>query len=368
VATVTALGIFAPLFSIAMTIGGIMGLAGVLLSFLVAQGALYVLAILGPAVMIASVIPELRFMRSFWIKVVVMIALLPLLAGGIFKATVEGTTLLTGGGLSLGIIIGPLIRVLWLWAAAGAMLSVVGVLGRFTITTTADAASKAFGAVKGIATTAALAATGVGIGAAGGVAASGASGGGAGAASAAGDGVAGASAASLTSEQKAQGFLENANAHLGSAQKWNYGGMMADVFGQRQVGQFSRSMASQETLAARQAELNLMMERFGTGSPGGLSENIADVGFEADAGTRARLLQGYGSDDQEKFKNAFEGLSPFLESKSISANSLAQQRPEEFGKLAFVYQNQRDAIDSLDDLADRAGVSKDIFNDNKSWS
>jgi hypothetical protein len=363
VAVTAALGIFAPLFSVALTIGAIIGLAGVLISFFMAQGALYVLAILGPAVMIAGVIPELRFLRAFWLKVVVLIALLPLLAGGIFKATVEGSAFASGELFSMGIILGPLIRVLWLWAAAGALLAVVGILGKFTITTTADAANKVFGAVKGIATTAALAATGVGIGAAG---IGSAAGGGAGAASA---GAAGGTGG--TGSTGGLAALSDAQQHLGSAQQWNFGGMMADVFGQRQVGQFARSMTSQHTLAARQSELSYMMDRFGTGAASGSSGDqpakaYNDVGFTVSESVRGELLKGYGSDDPAGFKEAYEGMSPLLQNRSINPGTFASQNPNRAGLMASIYQNEHEAIDRsadpLGDLALRAGVDESQFN------
>ena len=361
VAVTAALGIFAPLFSAALTIGAIIGLAGVLMSFFMAQGALYVLAILGPAVMIAGVLPELRFLRAFWLKGVVLIALLPLLAGGIFKATVEGSAFASGELFSMGIILGPLIRVLWLWAAAGAMLAVVGILGKFTITTTADAANKVFGAVKGIATTAALAATGAGIGTAGMVGAAGGGMGATGAGAAGGTGGAGSPGGPAA--------LSDAQQHLGSAQQWNFGGMMADVFGQRQAGQFARSMASQHTLAARQAELGLMMERFGApGGPSGDQQVKAyeDVGFTVSESVRGELLKGYGSDDPAKFKEAYEGLSPLLQNRSIDPGAFASQNPNRAGLMASIYQNEREAIDRsgdpLGDLALRAGFDQGLFD------
>jgi hypothetical protein len=165
--------------------------------------------------------------------------------------------------------------------------------------------------------------------------------------------------------------LDKANTHLGTAQKWNYGGMMADVFGQHQVGQFARSMTSQHTLAARQAELGLMMERFGTGAPGGPSVDrpagsMEDVGFTVDQSVRGELLKGYGADAPARFKEAYEGMSPLLQNRSIAPEVFAQQNPGAAGLMASIYQNEREAVnrspDPLGELARRAGVDESLFD------
>jgi len=138
------------LITLSLSLGGIFALAGMLFAFASAQGILYVLAILAAPVAILSVLPQVRWLRSLWLKVIIVIALLPLVAGGIFKAAVMASNLTDGGGLLSG-----LVRVLWLWGAAGLMLSMAGVLGRFTITATADAARQtvaAVGKVAGIVT------------------------------------------------------------------------------------------------------------------------------------------------------------------------------------------------------------------------
>ena len=52
---------------------------------------------------------------------------------------------------------------------------------------------------------------------------------------------------------------------------------------------------------------------------------------------------------------------PLTKVDPVSAGNLTRQHPEEFGKLALAYQDQRDTVYSLEDLGDKAGVSKDFF-------
>jgi hypothetical protein len=101
----------------------------------------------------------MRWLRMLWLKAVVVIALLPLIAGGIFKAGVGAANVFSQPGLLSG-----LIRIMWLWGATGLLLSLAGILGKTIISTTADALGQMVGAVKQIASVAALAASGAGAG------------------------------------------------------------------------------------------------------------------------------------------------------------------------------------------------------------
>ena len=158
-AQITLLG---PLISFGIAIGGIIALVGLFMAFAAAQAVLFILAVISAPVAIISVIPQMGWLRGLWLKAAVIVAILPLAAGGIFKATTAVSLFFVGGGLISG-----LIRVMWLWGTAGIMLSLASVLGRFTIAAGADAAKQAIGAVGKIAGAAALAATGVGAPAAG---------------------------------------------------------------------------------------------------------------------------------------------------------------------------------------------------------
>src|SRR6185503_8330173 len=158
--------------AIALGLGALLALAAMIFAFGVAQSTLYVLAVLGPSFSIASVIPELRWLRSLWIKGVVLVAIMPIMAGGIFKAGILASTYLgVSGGVGL---MSGMIRILWMFGAAGLLLTATGILGRITLGSAAETLGKMWDVAKGIAGTVALVggaiATG-GAGAAGGGAA-----------------------------------------------------------------------------------------------------------------------------------------------------------------------------------------------------
>src|SRR5512138_1083181 len=114
--------------AIALGLGALLALAAMIFAFGVAQSTLYVLAVLGPSFAVASVVPEMRWLRSLWIKGVVMVSILPIMAGGIFKAGILASTYLISGGILSGII-----RILWLFGAAGMLMTMTGILGRITL-------------------------------------------------------------------------------------------------------------------------------------------------------------------------------------------------------------------------------------------
>jgi hypothetical protein len=258
------------------------------------------------------------------------------------------------------------------------MLSLAGILGKLTISTTADAAGHVVKAVSGIVTTAALATTGVGaVGAVGGVAGgaaglgvAGGAGGGSGAAGvAAGAGSAGAAAGG--GEAAAGEGLANASAHLGAAQTWSNRGALLEAFGLHGPAQFARALTGSHNIAARQAELSARMSKFpGHGqekpSDAGVDQekSFDDVGFDVSTGVRRELLDAYGGNPQS-FSKAYDGLSPMLQAHGVTPSVFASQYPQHAGVMARIYSSERNSIDKatdpLSDLASRAGVPKDLF-------
>ena len=138
--------------SIALGIGSLLALAAMLFAFGVAQATLFSLAAIGPSVAVASVIPEMKWLRSLWIKGAVLVALMPIMAGGIFKAGIGVAAKTVGlGGMMEGVF-----RVLWLFGAAGLLLSVTGILFRITLGAAGEAVQKMWDVAKGVAGTIAL--------------------------------------------------------------------------------------------------------------------------------------------------------------------------------------------------------------------
>ena len=165
------------LISIGLSIGSLLAIGGMLFAFASANAVLFILAVLAPPLAIASVLPQAGWLRSLWMKAVILIALLPIVAGGVFKAGLAASYLFDKQGL-----LSAIIRVIWLWGATGLLLSLAGILGKMTISTTADAFGQMVKAVQQIVSIGALAASGVGAAGAGAVGAAGAAGTGAGAA------------------------------------------------------------------------------------------------------------------------------------------------------------------------------------------
>ena len=357
---------------IAVDLGALLAVAGMLIAFAAANAGLFLLAVLGPSISVVSAIPQMRWLRSLWLKAVTVIAFLPLVAGGVFKASVYMANIFTPGG-----ILALIIHVIWLWGATGAMLSLAGILSKLTISTTADAAGQVVKAVSGIVTTAALAATGVGaVGAVGGVAggtaglgAAGGAGGGAGGAAGlgavggagGGAGAAGAGTAAGGGGNAAGEGLANASAHLGAAQTWSNRGALLEAFGLHRPAQFAKALSGSHNIAARQAELSARMNKFG-GS--GVEQSFDDVGFNASTGVRRELLDAYDGNPQS-FSKAYDGLSPMLQAHGITPSVFASQYPQHAGVMARIYSSERDSIDKaadpLSELIGRAGVPKDLF-------
>lgn len=322
---------FGGLISIGLSLGALLAVAGMLFAFASANAVLFVLAVLAAPVAVAGVIPQMRWLRSLWLKAVVVIALLPLVAGGIFKAGIGAANVFSQPGLLSG-----LIRVMWLWGATGMMLSLAGILGKTTISTTADALGQMVNAVKQVVGVAALAATGVGaVGAAGAAGA-----GGAGAAAGAGAGSAGvagmAAGAGAVSPQAA------ALSHLNTAQAMTQQAGMFDALGLRAPAQYLRSQAHGQELAARQAELAGRMQNFSAPASGG----NADLGFSPSVNTT--ILSNFNGSADE-FRQGFAGLSRHIEQSGLSPDVFAAQYPRDTALMTRTYLDRQGEVDAAGD-------------------
>ncbi len=344
------------LIGIGMTFAAILAMAGLLFAFTSAQAALFVLAILGPGVAVAAVIPQMRWLRSLWLKGVVLISLLPLVAGGIFKAAVSVAGSLSQGGLVLS-----LVRLLWLFGATGTLLSLSGILAKMTLSASGEAAKKAFGVAKALVATAALAAATGGVGAAAGAGAAGGSAG-------AGLGTAAAStAATSTASSTASAGLGAEAAHLSKAQGFNKLGTALDAIGAHGQARVAYGLGRGQELAARQDCLQSRIEGFG-GVPqrtSAAAPDAADVGFPASAQVRNDLMRGFGG-SSESFQSAFGGLSSHIEAAGFSPEGFAAQYPQEVGMMARTYLQSGGEIEGSDrplwETANRAGVDAELLS------
>ncbi len=353
------------LIGIGMTFAAILAMAGLLFAFSSAQAALFVLAVLGPGVAVAAVIPQMRWLRSLWLKGVVLISLLPLVAGGIFKAAVSVAGSLSHGGLVLS-----LVRLLWLFGATGTLLSLSGILAKMTLSASGEAAKKAFGVAKGLVATAALAAATGGIG--GAVGAGGMAAGGTAAAGSAGAGLgtaAASTAATSTASTTASAGLGAEAAHLSKAQSFNKLGTALDAVGAHGQARVAYGLGRGQELAARQDRLQSRIEGFG-GAPQGTSHapsapESTDVGFPASAQVKNDLLSGFGG-SSENFQTAFGGLSSHIEAAGFSPEGFAAQYPQEVGMMARTYLQSGGEIEGSErplwETASRAGVDAELLS------
>lgn len=148
---------FGGILTLGLSLGSLVAIAGLLFAFASANAALFILSISAAPLAVTSVVPQARWLRSIWIKALLIIAILPIAAGGVFKAGLASSYLFDRQGLLSGIV-----RVIWLWGATGMLLSLSGILGKMTITATADGLKAMVGTVQQVASIAALAAAGAG--------------------------------------------------------------------------------------------------------------------------------------------------------------------------------------------------------------
>ena len=339
---------FGGILTLGLSLGSLVAIAGMLFAFASANSALFILSISAAPLAVASVVPQARWLRSLWIKALLIIAILPIAAGGIFKAGLASSYLFDRQGLLSGII-----RVIWLWGATGMLLSLSGILGRMTISATADGLKAMVGTVQQIASIAALAAVGagaMGVGGAAGGASVGAS-----SATTAGEGagavLAGASATAssvpATGESPALG-------HLNAAQNLNRQAATFEALGLRAPAQFSRAMAHSHELSARQVELASRMERFS-----GTENQGTDFGFapNVNAGI-ASTFQG----SKAEFDQGYQGVSPLLSQHGLTPELFASQYPEDTGRLVQAYlahgEEIRQARDPLFHAGELGGIEK----------
>ena len=316
---------FSSFIIMGVAIMGLLTAAGMAMAFAAANAAMYIMAVIAPFVAVVGAVPHMRWLRSLWIKGTSIVALMPIVAGGIFKAsTLAANPFLPGGGL-----LSVLVRLLWMAGSVGFLLSLAGILGKFTISATVGAAGKAVGAVKGIATIAAAVGTG------GASAAAAGAGSGAAAGTAAGGGVSAASSG-----------LSSAAQHLETAQGHTQKGAMLGASGFQGLAQYHRSQAQIHSLAARRDELQGRMNRIGSGG----KESSIDWGKAGDPGLDHSVLkratsQGGYAGPPEEFAQNLNALETMAQQSGFSLNAMTPQYPEEVGRMARAYQGDPHRFD-----------------------
>jgi len=341
------------ILSIALGIGSLLALAAILFAFGVAQATLYSLAAIGPSVAVASVIPEMKWLRSLWIKGAVLVALMPIMAGGIFKAGIG----VAASTVSLGGMMSGVFRVLWLFGAAGLLLSVTGILFRITLGAAGEAVQKMWDVAKGIAGTVALVGAAVATGGAAGIGAGVGAGTGAGATATTigtGTGTGEALAAGGNGGGLGGGSTGGLNSAMGSLDKASTMNTMSNMFQSMGLPQHSRvasGLARGHELDARRADLATRISNFGGGGGNNNNNQGSSLGIDGlSARAAEKMLEGFGGSADE-LKQVFPTIGTKLERAGFpSMSAAANQYPQELGRMAQLYQADPDRYNSAPDM------------------
>jgi hypothetical protein len=320
------------LLNMGLAIGSLLAIGGMLFAFASANAVLFILAVLAPPLAIASVLPQATWLRSLWMKAVILIALLPIVAGGVFKAGMAASTWLGQQGL-----LSAILRVVWLWGATGLLLSLAGILGKMTISTTADAFGGMIKAAQQIISIGALAASGVGAAGAGVVGTAGAT------TSASAPAATPATTSGLTG-------AEAAMSHLNAAQQLTQQAGNLEAMGLRAPAAYNRSLAHGHELAARQAELGERMQRF-NGVASASTPPAQDFGFSPSV--NASIQSSFNGSPQE-FKQGFQSMSADITQHALDPNVFAAQYPEETAHMTRAYLDHTEEIMTARDPLMRA--------------
>jgi hypothetical protein len=336
--------------AIALSLGALLALAAMIFAFGIAQSTLYVLAVLGPSFAVASVIPEMRWLRSLWIKAVVLVAIMPIMAGGIFKAGILASTYL---GVSGGVgVLSGMIRILWMFGAAGLLLTATGILGRVTLGAAAETLGKMWDVAKGIAGTVALVGGAIATGGAGAVA---------GGATVTGGGEAVATTTSISGLGGSNGT--GMGSMLNSLDKASTMNSMSNIFSAMGLPNHARlagGLAHGHELDARKQDLAV---RIGSFNQNQAEHKPVDLGIEGVSPKAAQsMLENFGGSADE-FKQVFPTIQNTLEKAGLPAvGVIANQYSAELGSMAKLYQSNPDYYNSTPDmlmsLAQDAGATK----------
>ena len=366
---VAQVSLFSGILVLLMTVGGILAMAGMLFAFGAANAALYVMAVVAAPIAVAGVLRHMRWLRSLWVKAVAVLALLPVVAGGIFKAGVTLGAFFAGEGL-----LSLLIRLLWLWGATGFLIALAGILSRVTLSASVGALGQLSQSVKAMMSMAVMAGSVAGggfaaAGSAGGVAASGGSPSG---------GAMGTALGGPTSPGGGSG-LGNGEAIMGHYDQAAALTQQAGTFGAlglRAPAQYARTQARGHELAARKLELGMRLARFAGYAPGSTdvkNENSEgpDFGFSP---TVNRGIANTFSNTVTGFDEGFSGLSEHIEQAGFDPRVVAERYPEDTGRMVSAYLDYPERIDQADEpLLDAARLGgaddfrMDIFGGDESW-
>jgi hypothetical protein len=374
---VAQVSLFSGILVLLMAVGGILAMAGMLFAFGAANAALYVMAVVAAPIAVAGVLRHMRWLRSLWIKAVAVLALLPVVAGGIFKASVTLGAFFAGEGL-----LSLLIRLLWLWGATGFLIALASILSRVTLSASVEALGQLTQGVKAMISTAVLAGSAAATGGAAG-ATSGGFGVGAPGPDVGGSGLGSSDAAGATMGvtpspgSSGGGEGEAILDHYNQAEMLTQQAGTFSAMGLHAPAQYARTRVRGHELAARKLELGRRLARFAGFDSGTNNARLAtsDLGMEAarvpDFGFSGTVNQGIAatfSNTVTGFQEGFSGLSKHIEQAGFDPRVVAESYPEDTGRMVSAYLAQPEQIDQAENplleatrLGGADGFRKDIF-------
>jgi len=363
---VAQVSLFSGILVLLMAVGGILAMAGMLFAFGAANAALYVMAVVAAPIAVAGVLRHMRWLRALWIKAVAVLALLPVVAGGIFKASVTLGAFFAGEGL-----LSLLIRLLWLWGATGFLMALAGILSKVTLSASVEALGQLTQGVKAMISTAVLAGSVAGSGGAGagGAVSGGITSGGSGPN---GSGAVGAALGGITSPGRGfeMGDGEAILGHYSQAEALTQRAGSFGALGLQAPAQYARTQAHGHELAARKLELGRRLARFAGFEPGSTNardeiSTVPDFGFSR---TVNRGIATTFTNTVTGFEAGFSGLSKHIEQAGFDPQVVAERYPEDTGRMAAAYLDQPERIDRAENplleaarLGGAEGFRADIF-------
>jgi len=318
----TVASFFSSTLSLGIVLGGLLALIAMLFAVVASTAALYVIAMLAPPVAVMGVIPQMSWLRSLLIKAATLLAVLPIVTGGVFVAGVKASSFAAGG------LIDAVVHLFWLWGAAGLLMTMAGILGKITLGASAGALGKMVGGVKsvvGLAAAAGLAATGVGAAAAPAVAGAGAAGAGAAGAGAAGVGGTGAGAAGVGATSV--GGAASAMGHLDAAEKFANQSVLYGALGLRTPAGMARGLAHAQQLAAQKT---MLQER---------ASNFTRSSSSTAMAPQSSMDIAHKSSGLDDFDRAFESFDSLVRQKGYHLGPLRDADPQGVGAAVRYYAN-----------------------------
>jgi hypothetical protein len=255
---------------------------------------------------------------------------MPIMAGGIFKAGILASTyLVVPGGILSGII-----RILWLFGAAGMLMTMTGILGRITLGSAAETLGKMWDAAKGIVGTVALVGAGVATGGA----------------ALAGEGVAlagGSAAVAGSGETAMASGLGGALDSLGKANSMNTMSTLFSGMGLPRHAQVAGGLARGHEIEARSQELSTRIGHFNGHQQEGPARDVGITGVTSR--TSQTVLDNFGGSTDD-FKQVFPAIESRLRSSGLEPGVVANQYPRELGSMARLYRDNPDYYNSSPDM------------------